>query len=331
MKVALLHNVNRGQNEHETEFDLPITIDALTEALSKEHTVVPIECTRDFTRWIAQLVLEKPDIAFNVAEGYNGPAREAAFPALCEQLDIPYTGPDASSLLICHNKAITKKLLVHANIPMAWGRLIRSEDDLQSLKNESVPFPLIVKLNSEGSSLGMDENCIVRTWDDLSTQVGLVLQKYQSDILVEQFIEGIDLSTSFVEGMGTYGPVQYTYPEGSSIYDYRLKSRDNHMVGVISPSLPEGIKETALKITDAIAKELHLTGYGRADFRFDEKAQQLYFLELNAQVCFHPDGAFVLGVTNNSKNTYDDVVLNIVRHAAKTRMRVGAISSDQEK
>lgn len=147
MKVALLHNVNRGQSEHETEFDLPITIDALTAALSKEHTVVPIECTREFTRWITQLVLEKPDIVFNVAEGYNGAAREAAFPALCEQLDIPYTGPDASSLLICHNKAVTKKLLAHANIPMAWGRLIRSKDDLQSLKNENVPFPLIVKLN----------------------------------------------------------------------------------------------------------------------------------------------------------------------------------------
>lgn len=326
MKVALLHNVNRGQSEHETEFDLPITIDALTAALSKEHSVVPIECTREFTQWIAQLVLEKPDIAFNVAEGYNGPAREAAFPALCEQLDIPYTGPDALSLLICHNKAITKKLLAHANIPMAWGRLIRSEDDLQSLKNENVPFPLIVKLNSEGSSLGMDENCIVSTWNDLHTQVENVLQKYRVDVLVEQFIEGIDLSTSFIEGMGTYGPVQYTYPEGSSIYDYRLKSKDNHLVGVQNPSLPKATKEAALNMADIIAKELNLTGYGRADFRLDEKTQQLYFLELNAQVCFHPDGAFVLGVTNNSEYTYDDVVLNIVRQAAKTRVRIGELT-----
>lgn len=326
MKVALLHNVNRGQSEHETEFDLPITIDALTVALSKEHSVVPIECTREFTRWIAQLVLEKPDIAFNVAEGYNGPAREAAFPALCEQLDIPYTGPDASSLLICHNKAITKKLLAHANIPMAWGHLIRSESDLQSLKNEPISFPLIVKLNSEGSSLGMDENCIVNTWEDLDAQVVSVLQKYRSDVLIEQFINGIDISTSFVEGLGTYGPVQYTYPEGSSIYDYRLKSKDNHLVGVQNPSLPKETKETVLKMTDSIARELHLTGYGRADFRLDEKTHQLYFLELNAQVCFHPDGAFVLGVTSNSEYTYDDVVLNIVRHAAKTRVRVGGLS-----
>jgi len=322
MKVALLHNVNRGQDERETEFDLPITIEALTGALAKEHEVVPIECTRDFTRWITQLMLEKPDIAFNVAEGFNGPAREAAYPALCEQMGIPFTGPEAADLLICHNKAITKKLLAHANIPMAWGRHIRSNEDLESVKNESIPFPLIVKLNSEGSSLGMDENCIAPSWDDLETQVRKMLEKYHSDVLVEQFIEGIDLSTSFVQGLGTYGPVQYTYPEGSSIYDYRLKSKDNHLVGVQNPSIPEETKEAALKMTDRIVKELHLTGYGRADFRLDEKAQQLYFLEMNAQVCFHPDGAFILSVTNNSEHTYDDVVLNIVRYAAKNRVKI---------
>jgi len=324
MKVALLHNVNRGQSEHETEFDLPITIDALLSALSKEHITVPIECTRDFTRWISQLILEQPDIVFNVSEGYFGAAREAVVPAICDQLDIPYTGPDATNLVTCHNKTVTKKLLSHANIPMAWGKLIRSDSELESFKAENIPFPVIIKLNSEGSSLGMDENCIVHTWDDLYTQVQMLLKKYKAHVLVEQFIEGIDLSTSFVEGLGTYGPVQYTYPKGSSIYDYRLKSKDNHLVGIQNPVLAESTKKAALNITDDIVKEFGLTGYGRADFRLDEERQQLYFLEMNAQVCFHPDGAFVLSVINNSKYTYDDVVLHIAQYAAKNRVRINS-------
>lgn len=325
MKVALLHNVNRGQSEHETEFDLPITIDALTNALSKEHEVIPIECSKDYAQWIAQLVKEKPDIAFNVAEGYKGPAREAVHPAICDQLGIPYTGPNASNLVICHNKATTKKLLAGANIPLAWSHLIRSYHDLEMLKQSDTPFPLIVKLNSEGSSLGMDANCIVNSWNELKIQVQAVLAKYNAEIIVEQFIEGIDLSTSFVEGLGAFGPVQYTYPQGSSIYDYRLKSTDNHLVGVENASLPQATTESALKTTTIIADELELSGYGRADFRLNETSQQLYFLEMNAQVCFHPDGAFILGVTNNTEMTYDDVVLHIVRHAAKTRTQANKI------
>lgn len=327
MKVALLHNVNRGQSEHETEFDLPITIDAILSALSKEHIAVPIECTRDFTRWISQLILEKPDIAFNVSEGYYGAAREAVVPAICDQLNIPYTGPNAANLVTCHNKTVTKKLLSDANIPMAWGKLIRSESALESFKTENIPFPIIIKLNSEGSSLGMDENCIVHTWEDLYVQVQILLQKYKTDVLIEQFIEGIDLSTSFVEGLGTYGPVQYTYPTGSSIYDYRLKSKDNHLVGIQNPVLVESTKKAALNITDDIVKELGLTGYGRADFRLDEEHQQLYFLEMNAQVCFHPEGAFALGVMNNSEYTYDQIVLHIIHYAAQFRKRIQSIST----
>lgn len=331
MKVALLHNVNRGQSEQETEFDLPITIEALTKALSKEHQVVPIECTREFTRWIAQLILEKPDIAFNIAEGFKGPAREAAYPALCEQLGIPFTGPEASDLLICHNKAITKKLLMNSSVPMAWGKLLCSKDDLENLKSENVPYPLIVKLNSEGSSLGMDEHCIVKSWDELSTQVQRVLEKYESDILIEQYIEGKDLSTTYVEGLGIYGPVQYSYPNGS-IYDYRLKSTDNHLVKVGKPeNCPPHKKEEILSLTAHIVRELNLTGYCRADFRMEEGTGNLYFLECNAQVCFHPDGAFVLGATENSDLTYEDVVLHIVRHAAKHRGRINDLGFPHEK
>ncbi len=322
MKVALLYNLNRGQSEHETEFDLPITINALTNALSKEHEVIPIECIRDFSCWITRLVLEKPDIAFNVAEGFVGTAREALYPAICEQLDIMYTGPGPTELLICHNKALTKRFLTGSDVPLLWSRLLNFPEELDFLRVEKVSFPLIVKLNSEGSSLGLDDHCIVHSWNDLTRQVEKVWNKYKAGILIEQYVEGIDLSTTFIEGMGVYGPVQYTYPHGS-IYDYRLKSIDNYLVGVINPKdvKPEKIREI-LELTQSIVCQLGMKGYGRADFRLDTNTNQLYLLEMNAQICFHPDGAFVLGVINNSKYTYDDIVLNIVRYAAENSERI---------
>lgn len=323
MKVALLYNLNRNETEHETEFDLPVTVDALTQALSKQHEVIPIECTRDFTDWLPRLVLEKPDIAFNVAEGFNGAAREALYPTICEQLEIPYTGPGPTELVICHNKAITKRLL--SDVPLLWSRLLNSPENLNILQCVDVPFPLIVKLNSAGSSIGMDNHCIVDSWKDLVHQVQKVWNKYETGILVEQYVEGIDLSTTYVEGMGVYGPVQYTYPSGS-IYDYRLKSVDNDLVRVENPKcLKPEKRDEIIKITESMVSQLNLNGYGRADFRLNTTTDQLYFLEMNAQVTFDPEDAFVLGVINNSAYSYDDIVLHIVRYAVENKRRISKL------
>lgn len=318
MRVALLHNVNRGETEHEAEFDLPITINALTQALAKEHEVVPIECTRDFVSWMARVVLEHSDIIFNVAEGFSGAARESVYAALYEQMGLDYCGPGPTELLVCHNKVLAKNLLKQHEIPMAWGKLLTSPKDLSELKATEPPFPIIVKLNSEGSSLGMDGNCIVKNWEALERQVQRVWDKFHTNILIEQYIEGIDVSMTFIEGLGALGPVQYTYPN-KAIYDFDLKTKDNYGVDVVPPSIESSQLVSRLKnLTETIARVLDLNGYGRADFRVTSDGS-IYFLEMNAQVCFHPIGAFALGAKRDG-HSYNDIVLHIVRFA-KTHVR----------
>lgn len=323
MKVALLHNVNRGETDNEAEFDLPVTIDALTQALNKEHNVVPIECTRDFVSWMTRLVMEKPDIIFSVAEGFSGAARESVYAALYEQLGIDYCGPGPTELLICHNKTLTKNLLRQYGIPVAWGRLLTSLEDLSELKDTNLPFPIIVKLNSEGSSLGMDDHCIVENREELERQVRSVWDKFHTNILIEQYIEGIDVSMSYIEGLGELGPVQYTYPN-KTIYDFDLKTRNNHAVDVVHPSIENLQLVGQLKdMTKKIATLLDLNGYGRADFRVTSDGS-IYFLEMNAQVCFHTIGAFALGAKRDGYD-YDDIVLHIVRFAKENVRKTSAV------
>lgn len=323
MKVALLYNLNRGGHEHEAEFDVQITIDTLTAALQKEHEVVTIEAIRDFTRWLVQLTLAEPDIVFNVAEGFNGAARESLYPAILEQLAIRYCGPGPTELLVCHNKSLTKKLLAGHDIPMAWSELLRSPDDLESLRNAEVPFPIMVKLNSEGSSLGMDEHCIVHTWDELMRQVKAVWGKFHTNILLEEYIEGTDVSMSYIEGMGEFGPVQYVYPD-STIYDFRLKTKDNHTVDVVPLEDISDIFRQKLKgLTRKVASVLDINGYARADFRVTADGK-IYFLEMNAQVSFHPNGAFVLAAKEGGYH-FEDVVLHIVKHALEHPRRTSAV------
>lgn len=323
MKIALLYNLNRGTTEHDAEFDSQGTIDKIVEGLTASgHVVELVEATRDFVSWILELDEVKPDLVFNIAEGFVGAARESVHAAILEQLGIDYSGPGPTELLVCHSKAMAKRLLAQSGVKMPKDYVISSIDDLEALDTEDLPFPLIVKLNSEGSSLGMDDKCIVEDFESLRRQVIKVLDKYGTNVIVEQYIEGRDLSTSFVEGIGVCPPVEYVYPEGQ-IYDYRLKTSANHTIDVVTPSLDSETERGIMGNTEVVAKVFDMNGYGRADFRLSEDGE-LYFLEMNAQVSFHPIGAFVLSA---ARAGYDmqQLLAHIVSHAKNIKRRTSAI------
>jgi D-alanine-D-alanine ligase len=48
------------------------------------------------------------DLAFNMAQGFHGSARESHVPALLDSYRIPYTFSDAGTMALCQNKANTK-------------------------------------------------------------------------------------------------------------------------------------------------------------------------------------------------------------------------------
>ena len=61
------------------------------------------------SRLVARLEAFAPDLIFNAAEGRRGKMRRAFYPALFEELGIPYTGSDAYTLCVTLDKALTKK------------------------------------------------------------------------------------------------------------------------------------------------------------------------------------------------------------------------------
>lgn len=322
-RIALVHNLNHGDSEHEVEFDSPITIDALTESIGRSYECQPIEAGENI-QWINELTTSNIDLVFNVAEGFQGAGREAFYPALYEQLGLKYTGPGPSELLITHNKALTKQLLKPHGITMAWSRLIGSMADLEYLKAEVIPFPVIVKLNSEGSSKGMDEHCICTSVSALEHQVGKLLKNYDSNVIIEKYIPGRDMSMTYVQGLGVFGPAEYVYPDKKDIYDQKLKGDDNHKVEVHQKVSLELEKKRELKaLTEKIASILDIQGYCRVDYRLDDR-NNIYVLEVNGQVSFHPDGAFVKATYETGHN-YDTIVHHIIRHALNTRRRVSKI------
>lgn len=312
-KIALLFNLNRNQYEYETEFDSELTIESIYKVLSKKYEVNKIEADKDF-KWIEKLNKYKPDLVFNVCEGYNGPARESVYGAILEQFQYNYTGPDSTNLLMCHNKYLVKNILKdYIDVPK--GYIIQTEKDITKIKD--ISYPVIVKLNSEGSSIGMDENSIVDTREKMQKQIIKLLNKYQRNVLVEEYIEGNDISMIYVEGIGPLGPCIVKCD--SEFYDYEMKTIKDETVDI---EVLNGKYDELKKIVNLIAKKLDIKGYSKIDFR--ESNDKYYLIEVNSQVSFHPTGEFIT-CAKKDNYSFDEIILYIVEKAIKNKIKNNSV------
>lgn len=312
-KIAILYNLNRGKYEYETEFDSKLTINSIYKALNDKYEVKRIEADKEF-KWINKLNKYSPDLVFNVCEGFYGPARESVYAAILEQFKYNYSGPDSTNLLMCHNKFLVKNLLKDY-IDVPYGYAIKNEEDIEKLKK--IKFPVIVKLNSEGSSMGMDEHSIVDNFNDLKKQALKLLDKYKRNILVEEFIDGQDISMIYVEGVGPLGPCIVKCD--AAFYDYEMKTTKDNEVDI---DVLKGNYDKLKEIVSIIAKKLDIKGYAKIDFRI--KGDKFYLIEVNSQVSFHPKGEFITCAKTDGY-TFDEIINIIVNNALKSNIKVNSI------
>src|ERR1700682_3430036 len=134
------------------EWDSPTTIAAVESALSKLGKVVRLEANEDFPERLRQT---RPNIVFNIAEGFYGVNREAHVPAICEFFGIPYSGSDPFTLSLCLDKARAKETLTFYGIPTPKFAVVEKLEDLDRIIRLSLP--LFVKPLHEGSSKGITD------------------------------------------------------------------------------------------------------------------------------------------------------------------------------
>src|SRR5688572_23975955 len=216
MKVAFTHNLRLTdvrETEKEAEYDSVETVSAIAAAIEQAgHEVEKVEVSGPASNLLERLETIDPDIIFNTAEGTTGRMREALYPALFEELGIPYTGSDAYTNAITLDKYLTKLMVQRTGIDTARGILVtvRNFDQVVE-RGPGLAFPVIVKPNHEGSSKGIYNtypaggglgSSIVREPRDLSGALKAALRAYPDGVLVEEYIEGIEVALGYVDGVG---------------------------------------------------------------------------------------------------------------------------------
>jgi D-alanine-D-alanine ligase len=325
MKVAFTHNLRLTDSEEEAEFDTAETVDAIAQAIeSAGHEVEKIEVSGAAATLLERLESSDPDIIFNTAEGRGGRMREAFYPALFEELSIPYTGSDAYTMALTLDKWLTKLVVGQRGIDTPRGRLVTIEklgDVVES--GLGLAFPVIVKPNYEGSSKGIAGDSVARDQKELLPMLRAALRAYPDGVLVEEYVSGVDVAVGYIDGVGHDSgllmPVEYLLdPDAQNpfnIYDFRLKNLEPGGVHLRCPAaLPRDVAARLRAVALESVRALGIRDLGRLDFRIAEDGR-IYLLEANALPSLAPSSSIFAATTQHGLS-YDATIAAVLNAAA---------------
>lgn len=219
----------------------------------------------------SQIKKNRIDIIFNVLHGYFG--EDGRLQGILDYLKIPYTGSGMAASALSMNKLWTKLIAKGLNIPVSKEALLLKGKtfDIDSLK---LQYPLIVKPISGGSSI---ETYIIKNAQEFEK---INFQEKNLDFLIEEFIEGIEVTAGILENEGQIINLPILQLNSSNaFYDYEAK----YTAGKTDFILPAPLEPEVRKKVDTYARTMHMTlgckGATRCDFIIHEEIP--YFLEIN--------------------------------------------------
>ena len=323
MRIAFTYSLKTATTEDQAEYDTPETVGMIEAALRRiGHDVLLIEASGSVADLVAQLERGRPDLIFNTAEAGTGRAREAFYPSLFQRLGIPYTGSDAYACTVTLDKHLTKLLVADFGVKVPRWIFVRRIDDLAGC---DLRFPVIVKPNFEGSSMGITADSVVEDLATLELRTGEALARFRDGIMVEEYIAGRDIVVPYLEVIspetgGILEPAEYVYPASDrrfTIFELEMKMRGFQDVKVRVPAelTPEQRAE-AMRSARICVEVLGVRDLGRMDYRIDESGA-LYFLEMNALPSLEPGASIYLSGQLAGLDGVEGVMQKVIESAMR--------------
>ncbi|QOR36662.1 ATP-grasp domain-containing protein [Clostridium sp. 'deep sea'] len=280
MKIALVYTVEekrqyRPHNQHGVT-QLQGTNHNICQALrGKGHEVISLPADYSMMQKLQQI---KPDCIFNNCTGIHDKSSQPQIAGMLELLNIPFTG----SCQLVHNLALYKplaKLIFQSQgLPTPKFQVIKhSGEEL----NNDLQYPLIVKPEHEGSSIGISNDSIVYNESDCITKANYIINNYQQPALVEEFVIGREFTVGV---LGNENPqvlpfVEIAFKSKGGFYSHNVKSLDG--VETICPTnVGESLKKNIASVVLNAYKTLGCCDYARIDIRLT-KNEQPKIIEVN--------------------------------------------------
>lgn len=210
MKVGVI----MGGTSSERDISLLTGQEMITHLDPQKYEVVPVVINnkRELIEKSAGL-----DIALLALHGKYG--EDGTIQGTLDSLGIPYTGCGVLASSVCMDKDISKRIMQQAGVPTVEWLQISDLEELSSTTVTQLSYPVVVKPNSGGSSIGtqiVNESGALRE----ATEAALA---WDDTVMIEQYIEGEEITCAILDG--TMLPVISIRSSGA-FFDYSSKYDD---------------------------------------------------------------------------------------------------------
>ena len=138
-----------------------------------------------------------PDVLFNLVEQFkNRPGFDQNIVSFFEMQDLPFTGCGSTGLTLCKHKGISKKILHYHGIHVPHFVVIPRGQRIGRPKQ--LKLPVLVKPVKEEASYGISQASFVQNEEQFRERVAFIHEKYNSDAIAEEYIEGRELYVSLM-------------------------------------------------------------------------------------------------------------------------------------
>jgi D-alanine-D-alanine ligase len=172
-------------------------VNATLSRIARFHTV--FDSPEAFIEGIAN---HRNDIVLSLWAGERSWSRKALVPAICEAYGVAFVGADAYTQIIAADKDLSKSFARRSGLRTARG-IIVTERALPP-QIDDLTWPLVVKPNLEGASIGISGDSLVYDRFAATRMIEQLWDTFRQPVLVEEFLSGREVS---VVMMGTRNSV----------------------------------------------------------------------------------------------------------------------------
>ncbi|MCA8983031.1 MAG: D-alanine--D-alanine ligase [Planctomycetaceae bacterium] len=259
-----------GGTSAEREISLRSGKNVLRALEAQGHHVV---CLDPAEQPLSTTSLPDCDVVFLALHGTYG--EDGQVQSLLEQQHLPYTGSGPEASRLAFHKLLAKKRFRDCDVATPACVAFTSADTPEKilLHAEKLGFPVYVKPNAQGSSLGVSP---ARDRSQLLEAVPRAL-KYDQTGLVEQAVTGAEWTVALFDEV-TF-PLIFVEP-AQQFYDYHAKYGDPATRFHIDPPLAPEIRHELIHTARAAYRAVGACSLARVDLILDH-AGKAWVLEVN--------------------------------------------------
>jgi D-alanine-D-alanine ligase len=213
--------------------------------------------------------------------GIHGtPGEDGKLQGYFDLVNIPYTSCDAATSALTFNKRYTVAVASFSGIHVAKsvvlikGKFGNAEEITHNLK-----FPVFVKPNNGGSSIGMSKV------NNPSEELGAAIEKaFKEDdqILIEEFITGREFTIGVFRSKGEIIALPFTeIKTKKEFFDFEAKYTPGFTDEITPAIVDESIAEKVRSAAKKVYQVFNCDGVVRIDFIYNEAKGEPYMLEIN--------------------------------------------------